>query len=58
MENIRSIQRDNLVDYISDNYKADRMVVAAAGPVEHEDIVKCVSEGCICKKNMCCKIFS
>ncbi|EER01018.1 conserved hypothetical protein [Perkinsus marinus ATCC 50983] len=44
VENIRSIQRDNLVDYISDNYKADRMVVAAAGPVEHEDIVKCAAE--------------
>ncbi|KAF4743578.1 mitochondrial processing peptidase beta subunit, partial [Perkinsus olseni] len=42
VENIRSINRDNLVDYISTNYKADRMVVAAAGPVDHEEIVKCV----------------
>ncbi|KAF4728216.1 mitochondrial processing peptidase beta subunit, partial [Perkinsus olseni] len=44
VENIRSINRDNLVDYISTNYKADRMVVAAAGPVDHEEIVKCAAE--------------
>ncbi|KAF4659229.1 mitochondrial processing peptidase beta subunit [Perkinsus chesapeaki] len=44
VENIRSINRDNLVNYISNNYKADRMVVAAAGPVDHEEIVKCAAE--------------
>ncbi|PGH12064.1 mitochondrial-processing peptidase subunit beta [Polytolypa hystricis UAMH7299] len=43
-ENIQSIQRDNLVDYIKTNYTADRMVLVSAGGVPHEQIVKLAEE--------------
>ena len=43
-ENIRSIKREHLKSYIDTNYSADRMVVAAAGPVRHEDLVKYAQE--------------
>ncbi|KAH9262145.1 hypothetical protein BASA82_000800 [Batrachochytrium salamandrivorans] len=39
-ENIKSISRQNLVDYISDNYKPNRMVLSAAGGVDHDALVK------------------
>jgi len=39
-ENIQSIQRDDLVNYIKTNYTADRMVLVAAGGVPHNDLVK------------------
>ncbi|KAJ3415860.1 55 kDa erythrocyte membrane protein [Chytridiales sp. JEL 0842] len=39
-ENIKSITRQDLVDYISKNYTPDRMVLAAAGGVDHEALVK------------------
>ena len=39
-ENIRSITRKNLQDYIQTHYTADRMVVAAAGAVDHDELVK------------------
>ncbi|KAK5049485.1 hypothetical protein LTR84_004414 [Exophiala bonariae] len=39
-ENILSITRDDLVDYISTNYTADRMVLVGAGGVPHEELVK------------------
>lgn len=39
-ENIQSIQRENLVDYIKTNYTADRMVLVGAGGVTHEQLVK------------------
>jgi len=39
VENIRSISRDHLVSYINDNYTSDRMVIAAAGPVNHAELV-------------------
>ncbi|KXS21093.1 hypothetical protein M427DRAFT_93841 [Gonapodya prolifera JEL478] len=38
-ENIRKITRQDLVDYISKNYTADRMVLCAAGGVEHDALV-------------------
>jgi len=38
-ENVRSITRDNLVQYIQTNYHTPRMVLAAAGAVNHEEIV-------------------
>ncbi|KAH8946277.1 hypothetical protein BDL97_12G086100 [Sphagnum fallax] len=37
--NIRSITRANLQEYISTHYTAPRMVIAAAGAVQHEDLV-------------------
>ncbi|KAI9805838.1 MAG: hypothetical protein M1825_000452 [Sarcosagium campestre] len=39
-ENILSIQRDDLVGYIKQNYTADRMVLVGSGGVPHEQLVK------------------
>jgi mitochondrial-processing peptidase subunit beta len=39
-ENIASIQRQDLVDYIKTNYTADRMVLVSAGGIPHDDMVK------------------
>jgi len=39
-ENILSIKRRDLVDYIGKNYQADRMVLVSAGGVPHEEVVK------------------
>ena len=39
-ENIQTISRDNLVDYIKTNYTADRMVLVGAGGVSHDELVK------------------
>ena len=39
-ENISSINRQDLVDYINTNYTADRMVLVSAGGVTHEELVK------------------
>ncbi|EAS32113.3 mitochondrial-processing peptidase subunit beta [Coccidioides immitis RS] len=39
-ENIQSIQRQDLVDYIKTNYTADRMVLVGAGGIPHEQLVK------------------
>ncbi|CEM05771.1 unnamed protein product [Vitrella brassicaformis CCMP3155] len=40
VENIQNMRREHLLDYIKRNYKADRMVIAAAGPVDHKEIVR------------------
>lgn len=37
-ENIMSIQRDDLVDYVNTHYTGDRMVLAAAGGVDHKQL--------------------
>jgi len=39
-ENIASIQRQDLVDYINTNYTADRMVLVGAGGIPHGELVK------------------
>ncbi|MCJ1464477.1 hypothetical protein MMC07_003090 [Pseudocyphellaria aurata] len=39
-ENIASIQRDDLVGYIRQNYTADRMVLVGAGGVPHKKMVE------------------
>jgi processing peptidase subunit beta len=39
-ENIQSISRQDLVDYINTNYTADRMVLVGAGGIPHEELVK------------------
>lgn len=39
-ENIQSITRQDLVDYINTNYTADRMVLVGAGGIPHEELVK------------------
>jgi len=39
VENIQSITRQQLREYITTNYSADRMVLAAAGPMDHAELV-------------------
>lgn len=39
-ENIASIQREDLVGYINQNYTADRMVLVGAGGVPHNQLVE------------------
>merc|ERR1712230_126612 len=39
-ENIQSIQRNDLENYIKTNYTADRMVLVGAGGVPHEQLVE------------------
>lgn len=39
-ELIKIINRDDLVNYISTNYKGDRMAVIGVGSIDHEDLVK------------------
>ena len=39
-ENIQSIQRDDLTNYIKTNYTADRMVLVGAGGVPHAQLVE------------------
>jgi len=39
-ENIRTISRKDLVDYMATHYKGPRMVLAAAGAVDHDQLVK------------------
>ncbi|KAI8851857.1 Metalloenzyme, LuxS/M16 peptidase-like protein [Chytridium lagenaria] len=39
-QNIKSITRQDLIQYVERNYQPDRMVLAAAGGVDHESLVK------------------
>eukprot|EP00400_MALV-I_sp_L67-5_P000193 gene193-434_t len=39
-ENIRSISRQMLVDYVTQHYSADRAVLIGSGPIDHEELVK------------------
>ncbi|KAJ3119567.1 55 kDa erythrocyte membrane protein [Nowakowskiella sp. JEL0407] len=39
-ENIKKISQKDLLDYIEKNYTPDRMVLAAAGGIDHEALVK------------------
>lgn len=39
-ENILSIKRQDLANYIQTNYTADRMVLVGTGAVDHEELVK------------------
>lgn len=39
-ENLKAITRENLVDYVTRHYTAPRMVLVAAGAVEHKDVVE------------------
>ena len=40
IQNIKSITRDDLIKYVKDNYTPDRMVLSAAGAVNHEGLVR------------------
>jgi len=37
-ENIRSIRREDLINYVNTHYTAPRMVLAAAGAIKHDEI--------------------
>lgn len=39
-ENIKNIQRQDLVNYVKDHYIGSRMVLAGAGGVDHDELVK------------------
>ncbi|KAL2897385.1 putative mitochondrial-processing peptidase subunit beta mitochondrial [Bienertia sinuspersici] len=43
-ENVKSITKSHLENYISTHYTAPRMVIAASGAVKHEDIVEQVKK--------------
>lgn len=43
-ENIKSIQRQDLVNYVNDHYKGSRIVLAGAGGVDHDKLVKLADE--------------
>lgn len=44
VENIKSINRDDIQSFIKQNYTGQRMVVAAAGAIDHDTLVKQVEE--------------
>jgi processing peptidase subunit beta len=39
-DNVKSITRDNLAEYIKTHYTADRMVLVGTGAVDHDELVK------------------
>lgn len=43
-EKIRSLRRDDLRGYVAEHYKPHRMVLAAAGDVDHDEIVALASQ--------------
>ena len=44
-ENIKKISRQQILDYINENYKADKMVfTAVGGTVDHDAVVDAVSK--------------
>lgn len=43
-ENIRNMKREDILDYISRNYYGSRMVVAAAGDINHKELVEHVQK--------------
>ncbi|KNA21598.1 hypothetical protein SOVF_041760 [Spinacia oleracea] len=43
-ENVRTITKTHLQDYIATHYTAPRMVIAASGAVKHEDVVALVEK--------------
>ncbi|VAI08431.1 unnamed protein product [Triticum turgidum subsp. durum] len=43
-DNVKSITKKNLIDYIQKHYTASRMVITAAGAVKHDDIVQQAKE--------------
>lgn len=44
VENIKSINRDMLVEYMNTHYRGPRMVLAAAGNVNHDELVKLATD--------------
>ncbi|EGC37527.1 hypothetical protein DICPUDRAFT_97218 [Dictyostelium purpureum] len=44
VENIKPITREQTQEFLQENYTGDRLVISAAGAVNHEDLVKQVAE--------------
>lgn len=44
VDNIKKISRQDLVDYMKTHYRGPRMVLAAAGAVDHDEVVKQASQ--------------
>jgi len=44
IENIKSISREDIEEYVSTHYVGPKMVIAAAGPIDHDEVLK-LSEG-------------
>uniref|UniRef100_A0A8C9GMC5 Mitochondrial-processing peptidase subunit beta-like n=1 Tax=Piliocolobus tephrosceles TaxID=591936 RepID=A0A8C9GMC5_9PRIM len=44
VENIQNMKKETILNYIQNNYTADRMVLCAVGDVNHEEIVKLAEE--------------
>lgn len=43
-KNIKRFQRKHVLEFVSDHYTCERMIVAAAGNLDHEKIVKLIEE--------------
>lgn len=43
-ENIQNMKREDILDYIARNYTGNRMVVAAAGDINHKELVDLVQK--------------
>ncbi len=43
-ENISNFKRQNVLDYLGKNYTCERMIIAAAGNLEHEKVVQLVED--------------
>lgn len=44
VDNIKKISRQDLVDYMKKHYRGPRMVLSAAGAVDHDELVKLASQ--------------
>jgi len=44
VENIKKISRDDIVQFVNSHYTTDRMVIAATGAVDHDELVKLVED--------------
>jgi predicted Zn-dependent peptidase len=45
-ENVKALKASNLKRYLADNYSADKIVISAAGNIEHEYLVELVDKYC------------
>lgn len=43
-ENIKTLQRKDLVEFVQNNYHAPRMVIAGSGAINHEEVVRQVEK--------------
>ncbi|MFZ5518454.1 MAG: M16 family metallopeptidase [Candidatus Zhuqueibacterota bacterium] len=43
LENVKNFSRDELIDFVDNNYTSDRMLITASGNVNHQELVDLVS---------------